>query len=250
MVGTRGAPAEREVALAETFVLLADALVGDFDLLELFYRLMNASVGLLDVAAAALVLDDQHGHLQVVASSSEDLRVLEIFQLQNNEGPSAECVRRGAVVSSNDITGEWRRWPSFGPRAVEAGFNAVAVVPMRLRNQTIGALSLFQSDRRMIGDDQRRLAQALADVATIGIVHRRDVERTTVLTDQLQYALDSRVVIEQAKGIVAERHKVSMEVAFQALRRHARDNNRKIADTAEGVIRGGIDPTRELLRER
>jgi hypothetical protein len=178
----------------------------------------------------------------VVASSSEETRLLEIFQLQNNEGPCLDCVRTGTQVMSPDIAAEAGRWPLFAPRAADVGFTSVAALPMRLRSDVIGGLNLFQSGGLTIGDDQRRLGQAFADVATIGILQRRTVHRSALLAEQLQFALNSRVVIEQAKGVIAERHKVGMHLAFEALRRTARDGNLKLTDAANAVVRGEIDP--------
>jgi GAF domain-containing protein len=245
MTRARGFDGGREVAVAEAFVLLASALGADFDLLELFSRLMDAAVDLLGVVAAGLLLEGDQGHLQAVASSSEETRLLEVLQVQTNEGPGFDCVRLGATVSSDDISADAQRWPSFTAGALDAGFTAAAALPMRLRAQTIGSLNLFESEGRTIDEERRCLAQAFADVASIGILQGRAVQRSAVLADQLQYALTSRVAIEQAKGIVAERHNVSMTVAFQWIRRYARDHNRKLGETAEGIVRGLIDPMLE-----
>src|SRR4051812_19018813 len=237
-----GDRANRDRALAETFVLLADTLVDDFDLLELFDQLMRSSVELLGVSAAGLLLDDQRGNLAVVASSSEESRLLEIFQLQNNEGPCLDCVRSAKPVFADDLAAEVERWPLFVPRALDLGFHSMAAVPLRLRDECIGGLNLFQSGDVPVDADQRRLGQAFADVATIGILQRRTVHRSTVLAEQLQHALNSRVVIEQAKGVVAERNKLGMGPAFDLLRHFARDNNMKLTDAATGVVEGTIDP--------
>ncbi|HEX3907444.1 MAG TPA: GAF and ANTAR domain-containing protein [Mycobacteriales bacterium] len=230
----------REQRLAETFVVLADTLVDDYDVVDLLDQLVTACVDLLDVAAAGLLLDDQRGNLAVVASSSEESRLLEIFQLQNNEGPCLDCVRGGAAVLSGDLELDESRWPRFVPVARLAGFRSVAALPLRLRDQTIGGLNLFDSRVDRVTPDERRLAQALADVATIGILQRRFAHRSTMVAEQLQHALNSRVVIEQAKGVLAERNGVTMEVAFIALRRHARNHNFKLTDVAKRVVRGDI----------
>jgi len=238
---TARARADRDHALADTFVLLADTLVADYDVLDLLDQLMTASVELLGVTAAGLLLDDQRGNLQVVASSSEESRLLEIYQLQNNQGPCLDCVRTGSAVTSLDIEAEAQRWPLFAARAGEAGYHSVAALPMRLRDDVVGALNLFEAGAAPIDDDQRRLGQAFADVATIGILQRRTVHRTAILAEQLQFALNSRIVIEQAKGIVAERHKMAMGAAFDVLRRHARNNNLKLTDAASAVVDGTLD---------
>jgi GAF domain-containing protein len=241
MTGSSAARGAREKTLAETFVLLADTLVDDYDVVDLLDQLVVACVNLLGVTAAGLLLDDQRGNLAVVASSGESTRLLEIFQIQNNEGPCLDCVRTGAAVSSDDLSNDGDRWPLFVPAAIEAGFRSVAAVPLRLRDQTIGGLNLFHDRPEPIPEDDRRLAQALADVATIGILQRRSTHRTAVMAEQLQYALHSRVAIEQAKGVLAERANVGMDEAFAALRSHARTHNLKLTDVAIAVVRGGLD---------
>ena len=241
--GTPGPRAGREHALADTFVMLADTLVDDYDVLDLFDRLVTASVDLLGVSAAGLLLDDQRGDLAVVASSTEGTRLLELFQLQADEGPCLECVRDGAAVTSEDLSQELQRWPQFAPAALEAGFMSVAAVPMRLRAQVIGGLNLFDASPGGIDDETRRLGQAFADIATIGTLQRRTIHRNAALAEQLQHALNSRVLIEQAKGVMAERQQVTMAVAFTALRKYARDHNWTITRTAQEVIDGSIDPT-------
>jgi GAF domain-containing protein len=237
----RSTTSESAVAVAEAFVELADTLVDDYDVVELLHRLVMASVGLLGCTAAGILLDDQHGNLAVVASSSEEMRLLEIYQLQNAQGPCLEAVRSAAVVACADIALAAGRWPLFAPAAVKAGFGSVVAVPMRLRSTTIGALNLFDAPVRESPPERLRLAQAFADIATIGILQERSLHRSSVLADQLQQALDSRVVIEQAKGVLAERNNVTMDVAFQSLRRQARDGNLKLAAAAHAVISGG-DP--------
>jgi GAF domain-containing protein len=242
----RGAPPvasrSREQLLAETFVVLADTLVDDYDVVDLLDGLVTACVSLLGVTASGLLLDDQKGHLAVVASSSEETRLLEIFQLQNNEGPCLDCVRTGSAVTCPDLLAEQARWPLFVPAASAAGFRSVAAVPLRLREHIIGGLNLFDSGIGEVTPDDRQLAQALADVATIGILQRRSAHRSTMVAEQLQHALNSRIVIEQAKGVLAERSSVSMDAAFATLRRYARNHNLKLTDVALNVVRGELDP--------
>jgi len=233
--------ANREQAVAALFVMLADTLVDDYDVVDLLDQLVAASVRLLGATAAGLLLDDQRGQLALIASSSEETRLLEIFQLQNNEGPCLDCVRGGAAVTSEDLAVDAARWPVFVPEALKAGFRSVTAVPLRLRAEIIGGLNLFADTPGPVDDRDRQLAQALADVATIGILQQRAAHRTSVLAEQLQHALNSRVVIEQAKGVLAERNQIGMDAAFDALRKHARDHNLKLANVAEEVVRGRIE---------
>jgi GAF domain-containing protein len=236
------APASRS-ALAQTFVSLADTLVDDYDVVDLLDQLVRACVDLLGVTAAGLLLDDQRGGLAVVASSSEETRLLEIFQLQADEGPCLDCVRTRAPVTCTDLSAETGRWPQFVPAAVEAGFASVAAVPLRLRDTTIGGLNLFSAPGvAALPEEDRLLAQALADVATIGILQQRSAHRSAMMAEQLQYALSSRVVIEQAKGVLAERNGLGMDAAFELLRRHARDHNLKLTDLAMDVVHGRRAP--------
>ena len=228
----------RESEVTQTFVTLADTLVDDYDVVELLEQLVAAAVSLLDVSAAGLLLDDQRGNLSVVASSSEETHLLEVFQLQAAEGPCLDCVRLGTPVAIADLESQTARWPRFVPAALNVGFHSVAAVPLRLREKVVGGLNLFDTRVHLLTDADQELAQALADVATIGILQQRSIHRSTMLAEQLQHALNSRVVIEQAKGVLAERHSCDIEVAFAALRQHARSNNLRLTDLALSVIRG------------
>ncbi len=248
---TRGDPhpstPTREQLLAATFVQLADTLVDDYDVVDLLDVLVNACADLLKVSAVGLLLNDGKGNLAVVASSSEELRLLEVCQLQSDEGPCLDCVRSGAVVNSYDLEADRARWPVFAEAAIQAGFRSVVAVPMRLRDQTIGGLNLFHVAIGNMKADDQRLAQAMADIATIGILQQRTTHRSSLLAEQLQNALNSRILVEQAKGVLAERNHVDMDTAFRALRRYARDHNQKLADVARAVVRGGPEAIRLVL---
>ena len=235
----------REQALAEIFVSLADTLVDDYDVVELLEQLVTACVDVLGVTAAGLLLDDQKGNLTVVASSSEETRLLEVYQLQSNEGPCLDCVRQRAAVVSTRLADDLARWPLFVPAALAAGIESVVAVPLRLREDTVGGLKLFLSGGQPLTEENQRVAQALADVATIGILQQRSAHRSSMMAEQLQHALNSRVTIEQAKGVLAERNSVGMDEAFEALRRYARNHNLKLTDVALAVIRGEIVPGRD-----
>jgi GAF domain-containing protein len=233
----------REHALASTFVMFAEALVDDYDVVDLLDRLVHGCVELLGTSAAGLLLKDRNENLAVVASSGEESRLLEICQLQSDEGPCLDCVRTGVPVICRDLSAEAARWPTFAPAALDAGFTSVLAVPMRLRERTIGGLNLFNVGPLALSADDQRLAQALADVATIGVLQQRAAQQSFLLTEQLQRALNSRVLVEQAKGVLAERHRVSVDLAFDALRRFARNHNLKLAELSQAVVRGDLDPS-------
>ncbi len=231
----------RDARLAEHFVDLADTLVDDFDVVDLMDSLIRSCVELLDTPAAALLIPDPRGRLQVVASSSEETRLLELLQIQNAEGPCLDSMRTARPVNIGDIGAKRARWPRFAAAAQVHGFTSVHALPMRLRNETIGSLNLFRTHPPPLSAHEQRIAQALADVATIAILQQRSIARSTQLADQLQSALNSRVIIEQAKGVVAEFGQLDMNGAFAALRTYSRDHNRKLADVAADVVVGRLD---------
>ena len=255
-VGPSAGVRDREQELARTFVMLADSLVEDYNIVDLLDRLAAACVRLLGVTAAGLLLDDQQGHLGIVASSSEETRLLEVFQLQADQGPCLECVRTGAAVVSADLDADRARWPLFASFALAAGFGSVVALPLRLREQTIGGLNLFDDRIGQVPQDDQRLAQALADVATIDILQQRSAQRSAMLAEHLQRALNSRVVIEQAKGVLAERNGVSMVTAFDSLRQYARGQNIKLTDLAYAIVHNDFNlsslgpAARQLTRAR
>jgi GAF domain-containing protein len=232
----------REALLARTLVGLADTLVADFDVVELMTLLADRCVEVLDVGAAGLMLVAPDGDLRVMASSSEAMRVLELFELQSQEGPCLDCYLNAEAVVNQDLAAANGRWPRFAPVALAAGFRSVQALPMRLRGTVIGALNLFLAQEGQMRAADIEAAQALADVATIAILQHRASLEAQVLNQQLQHALNSRVVIEQAKGMVAEREGLSMEQAFSALRQHARNHNLRLVAVAEAVVAGHLRP--------
>ncbi|GGO45679.1 GAF and ANTAR domain-containing protein [Streptomyces lasiicapitis] len=225
-----------ERLLAKTFVELADTLVADFDLIDFLRLLTDRCVGMLGASAAGVLLADRDGELRVMAASDEQVRLLELFQIQNDEGPCLECFRAGSPVTVPDLLTETARWPRFAAQARLHGFGAVQALPMRLRDEVVGALNLFRTAPGPFDPVGTPIAQALADVATISLLQQRSTHRSTVLNEQLQTALNSRVLIEQAKGKLAERHNIDMEQAFTALRSYARAHNRRLSDVARALI--------------
>lgn len=225
--------------LSDTFVELADTMVAGFDVIDFLHLLSDRSVELLGASAAGVLLADPRGQLRLVAASSEAARLLELFQLQDDEGPCLDAIRTGQPVAETDLGQAGQRWPRFAPQAVQAGFAAVHAVPMRLRHQVIGGLNLFREQPGALDAADARVGQALADIATIGLLHERNLRRSEILSEQLQAALNSRVVIEQAKGKLAERLGLDMNTAFTTLRHYARDRNLLLAELAQAFIDSG-----------
>jgi GAF domain-containing protein len=225
--------------LSDTFVELADTMIADFDVIDFLHLLTDRTVLLLAASAAGVVLADPRGELRVAAASSEEAGLVELFQLQNDQGPCLDCFRTGRPVSAADLTGPDQRWPRFAQAATQAGFRTVEALPMRLRDQVIGALNLFRAERGPFETADLRIGQALADVATISLLHERNVRRSETVAEQLQAALNSRVMIEQAKGKLAERYGIDMDHAFTMLRGYARNTNQHLTDVARDFVTGG-----------
>ncbi len=230
----------QQARLAEVFVVLADTLVADFDVAGLLDLLVRTCVDDLGATAAGLLLSDHQGVLRVAASSSEATALLEAFQIQAEEGPCLDAFHTRRPVSA-DLTASDSAWPTFAPFAVSHGINHVDALPMRLRDQSIGALNLFHEHDLTTID--LRVAQALADVATIGILHQEGARAGDLIIEQLQSALNSRVVIEQAKGVLAATGRVDMDTAFQQLRKYSRDNNAKLSVLASQIANRTLDPS-------
>lgn len=233
--------------LARVFVELADTLVEGFDVVDFLQMLTERCVELLDVDAAGLMIADQRGSLQLMAASHERARLLELFELQGEDGPCMECYSTGRPITNVGLTESRERWPRFSPAAVEAGFGSTHALPMRLRGRVIGALNLFTDEAAILDQDSIEIGQAMADVATIGLLHERNTSEQTILSEQLQTALHSRVLVEQAKGVLAARAAISVSEAFTRMRGHARSTGTTLGVVAAAVVDGTMD-TRVLAR--
>jgi GAF domain-containing protein len=224
----------------EAFIELTDTLVTDFDIIDFLERLAVRCADLLGVSACGVMLADHRGVLNLVAASSAEARVVELAQLQGAEGPCMDAYLAGTSVQQTDLNDPGQAWPAFARAARAAGFAAVHALPMRLRDETLGAMSLFGDAPGSLDADTVALGQALADAATIGILHQRAMARQELVAEQLQAALNSRIVIEQAKGFLAERLAVSVDMAFGLLRGYARDHNRKLTAVAADIVEGRL----------
>lgn len=239
MTDDRHEPATRQALAAATFVQLIDTLVDDFDIIDLLTVLTSRSVELLGAAEAGILLADTSGHLRVMAASNEQIQLLELFQIQNDQGPCMDCFRTGEVVADSDLEHS-ASWPQFAGESVAAGFPSVCAVPLRLRAVTLGCLNLFMSDPLPLPPAEVNLAQALADVASIAIIQDQSARDAAAREDRLQHALTSRVAIEQAKGMIAEHAGLDMDAAFKRLRTFSRNHNRLLTAVAESLIAGTL----------
>jgi transcriptional regulator with GAF, ATPase, and Fis domain len=237
----------REQRLAEVFVELADTLVERFDVVDFLQVLTERCVELVDTDAVGLMLDDQRGNLQIVAYTDESARLLELFELQRQEGPCLECFATGRTIANVDLADAAGRWPRFAEAAREVGYRMSHALPLRLRRQVIGALNLFSIAPTPLSAGHLAVAQGLADIATIGLLHERTIRDQVVLSEQLQIALHSRIVIEQAKGVLSARAGTDVATAFRLIRTYARRSGEPLTTVANAVIAGSLDAA-ELQR--
>jgi len=226
----------RESKLSSAFIKLADTLVADFDVLGLLQWLVEECTEILDTQAGGLMLVDPAGQLQLVASTSEEANLVEVFQLAGGAGPCLDCFRTGSPVTVANLETEGDRWPAFSREAIANGFRSVHATPLRLRGQTIGTMNLFSNHIGALAPEDIAVAQALADVATIGILQERSIRTAQLLSEQLQHALDSRILIEQAKGVLAATLHTTMPNAFAIMRTYARDRNLPLRQVADDIV--------------
>jgi GAF domain-containing protein len=232
----------READVVRSLVEMADTLVDDYDVVDLLTGLADRCVNLLGVSAAGVMLASPAGGLGLVASSSEAMRLLELFELQAQEGPCLDAFRTGQRVEHENLEAGSGRWPSFSAAALQAGFRSAFALPLRLREVTLGALNLLSKTRTPMDEADVIVARAFADLATLSIMQHRASADAQRLNEQLSAALSSRVVIEQAKGVISERAGVDLAQAFSRLRRFARNGNLRLTDVAQAAIDGTLDP--------
>ncbi|KQO81572.1 transcriptional regulator [Frigoribacterium sp. Leaf263] len=230
----------REAQLVHSFVSLADSLVNEYDVIDTLQTLVDQCATLFDATDCNIVLGADDAHLEVAAATSEECRGIGRLQLEAEQGPCIEAVTRRVVVSVVDPAEMVDRWPVFAEASVDAGYRSAHAIPMRLREQTIGSLNLFRDHDGALNDADATAAQALADVATISIIRERVIRDGDEVREQLQRALDSRVVIEQAKGFLAHRHELDTDSAYRLLRAHARSAQAPLSSIAEGVVQGTV----------
>jgi GAF domain-containing protein len=237
----------REPAIIRAFVDLSNELVDDYDVVEMLVQLTTSCASLLDVSSAGLLLADERGVLHLMASSSDRMHHLEMFQLQRHEGPCLDCFHERRAVLVPDLDAEEERWPQFCDAARGVGYRSVHALPMRLKDSMLGTLGLFGEERGSLDEEDVALAQALVHVASVAIVNERAAADRATVNSQLQHALTSRIVVEQAKGVIAHAGGLEMDAAFAVLRRYARDHGRKLSDVAAEVVHREL-PQETLLQ--
>lgn len=246
----------RESLLVATLVEMADNLVDSYDVIDVLTLLSERCVETIDVAAAGVMLAQPGGKLQYLASSSDTMRVLELYQIQANEGPCVDCYLTGKAIVNRQLVDPDEDWPSFTPRAIEQGFQSVHCLPMRLRGRTVGALNLFRTDVGLLTPEDVTVAQGLADVATIAILQHEASVGAQLLNDQLSRALNSRIIIEQAKGMICQSLSCDMVEAFARLRTHARNHNFRLTNVAANLVQGRLrvdeldQPRHDVAKQR
>jgi GAF domain-containing protein len=238
---------DREGAIVDAFVHLSDTLVEDYDVIDFLHYLTERCVELTDVDEVGVMIGALPGRLQAVAASTERSYLLELFELQNDDGPCLDAFRGGITVNAEDLSEEAARWPKFTPRAVAAGFGSVHSVPMRLRNEVIGAVNLLCVKPGALSSDDTRLVRALSDIATVGILQQRTISEVAVINTHLAAALNSRIRIEQAKGVVAERAGTTVDEAFAMIRTYARSHQLGLTAVCEGIVDHTIDVHEDII---
>lgn len=231
----------REQRLAETFTELADTLGEDFELAVFSRLLADRCVDLLNVSAVGLLLADDRGKLQTTGAPGGLTWPADLLALQHEEGPCLDCFRSGSPVTAVDLRAAVARWPRFAPLSRAAGFRVAHALPLRLRTDVVGSLAFFLAESDAFPPSAAGIAQALADAAAISVVQHRTITRCRQLTGQLQNALTSRVLVEQAKGMLAERWGTSTDDAFDSLRRYARSHNARLTEVARSVVERSAD---------
>lgn len=240
----------REHRVADAFVTVADTLTDDFDIIDLLHTLVTECVDLLDVDAGGLLLADEAGELQLVASTSEKAQFVEVIQLSAGAGPCVDSFRQGIAITVADMEKDGDAWPGFQAAALEQGFHAVFATPMRLRGHVLGAMNLFSTAVGGPTEQDALIAQALADIATIGILQERSIRETHILNEQLQRALESRVLIEQAKGVIAAVSSLDMDESFSALRNYARSHRMPLRDVAQQVAARTLIDIHDVINDQ
>lgn len=238
----RGAMSDQEQWIASTFVEIADHLVDEFDVIELLATLAERCAEYVHASEVGFLLVDPSGTLQVIGSTSEQMEILELLELQSSEGPCWDCYKTGESIVNQAIDDANDRWPTFTPAATAIGLRTVHALPMRLRSNTIGAINIFHVEQKVLSPGEVSVTQAFADVATIAIMQVRTLRNATQLAEQLQHALEARIIIEQAKGVLSSALQLNMADAFNALRKYSREHSYRLSTVALDVTEGKLAP--------
>ncbi len=223
----------------QTLSRFAKVLPAQYDLELALAELTESVAAVLGLCGSGVTMAED-GRLRFVTAVSPASGELERIQEQEQSGPCQDAYDTGEAVCVTDVRVETTRWPEFAAAASRLGVAGVAGIPMRLTNHTIGALNLYAPEPREWSEDDIAAAAVLADVATSYVINASKMRQQQQLSEQLQQALVSRVVIEQAKGITAQKHAVTVDEAFHLMRGHARSNNASIRAVAEAIVAVGL----------
>ncbi|MFE3181401.1 GAF domain-containing protein [Streptomyces violascens] len=240
----------REEQLAEAFVTLANTLADDFDPVVLLQRLTRHCVEIIGADAAGVMMATVRGDLRTMAVSDDGAAFLELIQMQTGQGPCPDCYHTAGEVEALDLTAATDRWPRFAPAAVSAGYHAAQALPLRANHQVIGALNLFRTAPGGLSPADLRLAQALADVAAVALIHwNPDRIRPSDILTRLQSTAAAKAAIETATGMLAEYGRLDLAEAGSALRAYSRHNGGRLTDTAHALIRRSLAPDTVLAAQ-
>jgi GAF domain-containing protein len=233
----------REARVAKAFIRTTSALMTPYDIVELLSTLMATCTDIFGLEAGGILIADVVGDLELVASTSEEASIVETMVIGAGAGPCIDAYVRGEIVTVADIAVDAEEWPQFRSTALAQGFRSVHAVPMRIRGEVVGVMALLGTHAGRLPADDLEAAQSLADIATLGIIHERSFRQPHAITEQLHLALDTRILIEQAKGVLAQSGGLTMDAAFDALRQYARQNELTLREVADRVVNLRIDAT-------
>ncbi|UFU02236.1 GAF and ANTAR domain-containing protein [Ruania suaedae] len=215
-----------------------EKLVAPYDVDEALRTLAENLTDLLALAGSGVTLGLEE-RLRAATAVPPHLAALEHYQEQHQEGPCVSAYHTGEVVAVSDLREE-TRWPGYRTIAADVGVRAVAGMPMKLAGNAVGALNMYHAEPHIWDDSDLLAARALSNMATAYLIHSSTLSQQNQLSDQLQHALDSRVLIEQAKGVLTQTHALTLTEAYELLRRNARNNGRKVREVADDVVEGRL----------
>ncbi len=227
-------------ALLEAYESFGRALLRPYEIGDVLYRLTDQVVEVLDIDGSGVCLAPNGGGLQLLSATDHHVAAIEDTQLTAGTGPILSAYETGEQVRVDDLV-DANDWPEFTRFAVDRGMRAVASLPMPVDERRIGALDLFRAEAHVWTDEEMQAAQGLANMASAYVLNHQALSESRTLAGQLQTALDSRIIVEQAKGLLAGRHGLTPNDAFGRLRQYARARGDRLHDVCRHVVEGTLD---------